>query len=84
MTYVEFKALYQKYTVNPRVPAGQDTFQLDIQEDGFLEMAEAPTGFMVIKRAVFEKMIQHYPELQYVPDSLGVENAEFYCNQWFY
>lgn len=74
MTYVEFKALYQKYTVNARVPAGQDTFQLDIQEDGFLEMAEAPTGFMVIKRAVFEKMIQHYPELQYVPDSLGVEN----------
>ena len=68
MSCAELKALYQKYTVNARVPAGQDSFQLDIQEDGFLEMAEAPTGFMVIKRAVFEKMIQHYPELQYVPD----------------
>ena len=74
MTYAEFKALYQKYTVNARVPAGADFFQLDIQEDGFLEMAEAPTGFMVIKRSVFEKMMQHYPELQYVSDSHGVEN----------
>ena len=37
-------------------------------------MAEAPTGFVVIKRSVFEKMMQHYPELQYVSDSHGVEN----------
>ena len=36
--------------------------------DGFAEVAEAPTGFMVIKRHVFYKMMQHYPELNYVPD----------------
>ena len=28
-----------------------------------------PTGFMVIKRSVFEKMIEAYPELNYVSDS---------------
>ena len=30
--------------------------------------AEAPTGFMVIKRHVFLAMMKHYPELNYVPD----------------
>ena len=36
--------------------------------DGFVEVAEAPTGFMVIKRHVFKLMMEKYPELNYVPD----------------
>ena len=47
---------------------------LEIQPDGFMRMTEAPTGFMVIKRNVFERMMKHYPELQYTPDSVGVED----------
>jgi hypothetical protein len=39
--------------------------------DGFAEVAEAPTGFMCIKRHVFYKMMQHYPHLNYVPDGPG-------------
>ena len=39
-----------------------------MDKDGFLEVAEAPTGFMVIKRHVFYEMMRRYPELQYVPD----------------
>ena len=74
MTYAQFQATYQKYTVNARVASDVDHLQLNIQEDGFLEMSEAPTGFMVIKRAVFEKMMNHYPDLKYVPDSHGVKN----------
>ncbi len=36
-----------------------------------MEMTEAPTGFMVIKRAVFERLMASYPDLAYVPDSIG-------------
>ena len=33
-----------------------------------MEVREAPTGFMCIKRQVFDRLIAAYPELQYVPD----------------
>ncbi|KQX39446.1 hypothetical protein [Variovorax sp. Root434] len=45
--------------------------ELRIQPDGFMEMTEAPTGFMAIKRSVFERLIASYPDLSYVPDSIG-------------
>jgi hypothetical protein len=31
--------------------------------DGFAPVLDGPTGFMLIKRCVFEKMQEHYPEL---------------------
>ena len=74
MTKQAFQALYQRYTVNGRVAADATEFTIHIQEDGFIEMSEAPTGFMVIKRTVFEQMMQHYPELQYQSDSIGYAN----------
>lgn len=74
MTLREFVANYQRYTVNARVQGDADHLDLTILDNGFIEMSEAPTGFMVIKRAVFEKMMQAYPELKYTPDSLGVED----------
>jgi len=33
-------------------------------EHGVIEVSHAPTGCMLIKREVIEKMIKHYPELQ--------------------
>ena len=66
---------YAHYTVNAKVDDSTGMVELPVQSDGFLRMEEAPTGFMVIKRAVFERLIQAYPELQYVPDSFGVEDA---------
>ncbi len=39
-----------------------------MDDEGFVEVAEAPTGFMAIKRHVFTAMMKHYPELNYVPD----------------
>ena len=74
MSQEEFQAKYQRYTVNARPLPGQESMHFTIQEDGFIEMSEAPTGFMLIKREVFEKMMAHYPELRYVPDSIGVSD----------
>ena len=34
-----------------------------------MKVDDAPTGFMVIKRSVFEKMMAAYPELNYISDS---------------
>ena len=41
---------------------------LVIDGDGFMQVREAPTGFMCIKRQVFDRLIAAYPELRYVPD----------------
>ena len=42
--------------------------RLVIDSDGFMQVREAPTGFMCIKRGVFDRLIAAYPELRYVPD----------------
>ena len=39
-----------------------------VDPDGFVEVAEAPTGFMVVKRHVFTAMMKRYPHLNYTPD----------------
>lgn len=74
MTLNQFIAQYTRYTVNINKLDQNDEIHIHIDDDGFIEMEEAPTGFMVIKRAVFEKLIQAYPDLQYSPDSIGVAN----------
>jgi len=66
-TEQDFRALYTHYTVN----TGQVTdpnVALHIQPDGFMKVREAPTGFMLIKRAVFERMTPAYPDLRFTPD----------------
>ena len=47
-------------------------------ENGFIEVLDGPTGFMLIKREVIEKMCAHYPELNCVNDH---QNRDFdsYC-----
>jgi hypothetical protein len=37
-------------------------------QDGLVSLKDAGTGFMLIKRAVFDKMTKAYPELQYNND----------------
>jgi len=67
MTYPEFQRHYTQYAFNP-VGQGLEPLPPYTDGDGFIEVAEATTGFMAIKRDVFKKMMRHYPELQYVPD----------------
>jgi hypothetical protein len=62
-----FEERYARYTVNTgRI--GKSEVELVIDKDGFMSVREAPTGFMCIKRQVFDRLIAHYPELKYVPD----------------
>lgn len=47
-------------------------------ENNFIEVLDGPTGFMVIKREVFERMEKHYPELQCKNDHANRDFDE-YC-----
>jgi hypothetical protein len=58
----EIRALLMSY---PFVPLNN---RLVSDTDGFSEVAEATTGFMCIKRGVFDKLREAYPNLNYVPD----------------
>jgi hypothetical protein len=46
--------------------------------NGFIQVLDGPTGFMMIKREVFHKMSEHFPELQCTNDH---QNRDFdeYC-----
>ena len=66
-TQQDFADRYTIYTANTGRP-GQGTIDLPIQPDGFVEVNEAPTGFMSIKRSVFERMMREMPQLKYVPE----------------
>ena len=37
-------------------------------QNGFIEVLDGPTGFMLIKREVFERMARVYPHLKFKPD----------------
>lgn len=39
-----------------------------VPDDGFVEVQDAATGFMCIKRRVLEEMVETYPELKYRSD----------------
>ena len=65
-TRQRFEELYARYTVNTG-RLGKDV-TLVIDADGFMRVREVPTGFMCIKRRVFDRLIASYPDLRYVPD----------------
>lgn len=71
-TQADFDATYTRYTVNTAPSPETGRIDVRVQPDGFLRLSEAPTGFMLIKRRVFERIMTAHPELRYVPDSLGV------------
>jgi hypothetical protein len=66
-TCQQFEDRYTDYPFNP-IGQGSKPVSDYADADGFVEVAEAPTGFMVIKRHVLTQMIKKYPELNYVPD----------------
>ena len=45
-------------------------------EEGLVEVTHAPTGCMLIKREVIEKMIKHYPELEIYQPTIINGNTE--------
>jgi len=44
-----------------------DTHQ-SADAEGFIEVLDAPTGFMLIARSVFERLAAAYPQLRYTPE----------------
>lgn len=68
-TQADFERRYTSYTVNTAPKPDENGITLCVDADGFMEVDEAPTGFMCIKREVFDKMVAAYPELEYVSDS---------------
>ena len=58
-----FEDKYYRYPVN----LGRSVVGVDVDQDGFFPLKNATTGFMCIKRGVFTKMIEAYPDLFYVP-----------------
>ncbi len=51
-------------------------------ENGFVEVLDAATGFMLIKKEVFVKMKDYYPELKYTSDQ--IINNQRYSSDWCY
>ena len=49
---------------------------IPIGRDGLIEAQLLPTGFMRIKRIVFEEMEKAYPELKYTSNYVHVDNSE--------
>jgi hypothetical protein len=73
--------LFLRYTTYPFNPVG-NTFKV---ENGFVEVKDAPTGLMLIKREVFTKMIAAYPELKYKPDrQIGLEKLADQIDDCYY
>jgi hypothetical protein len=70
-----------RHTGYPFNPTG-NTFRV---ENGFVPVKDAPTGLMLIKREVFTKMIESYPELKYKPDhQVGLEAIAEKINDYYY
>lgn len=68
-TQTDFERRYTSYTINASEHENSGKVILNVDKEGFMKVDDAPTGFMAIKRSVFEKMIAAYPELQYISDS---------------
>jgi len=61
-TRQQFEDRYTQYPFNP-IGHGAERVSTYADADGFVEVAEAPTGFMCIKRDVFRQMMEKYPKL---------------------
>ena len=61
-TREDFEARHAVFPVNLKAPR--------VDADGFAEVLDAPTGFMLIERGVFTRLAQAMPELRYTPDHM--------------
>ena len=64
-TRADFEARYASFPANLLAHGAQ------VDGDGFMEVLDAPSGFMLIARRVFDKMAAALPELRYTPDTAG-------------
>lgn len=67
-----------RFVVNPVRSADNKTLNVS---NGAIEIFDAGTGFMLIKREVIHKLIEKYPELKYNDDTGALNDAE---KKWTY
>ena len=60
-----------------------DPQNVKIDNDGFIEITAGPTGFMLIKREVFEKLAKAYPDKKTVNKQLVGNKVETMDNNWY-
>ena len=65
-TRADFEARHAQYAFN-RWPGQAQGAHADA--DGFIDVMDAPTGFMLVARRVFERLAAAMPELRYTPDA---------------
>jgi len=53
--------------------------RMDVSEKKLLEMEYIPAGFMMIRRVVFETMMEKFPELYYEPKDESLKHTKGYC-----
>lgn len=74
----ELEGVVGEYVFNP-VPGMQNFSVLEP-----VEMMEIGTGFMMVKRGVFDKFKEEYPHLQYKPDHRGTnQDGQRYIHAYF-
>ena len=66
-TRADFEARYASFPANLLREGGRG----EVDADGFMAVLDAPTGFMLIARRVFDAMAAALPELRYTPDQAG-------------
>jgi hypothetical protein len=60
-----------------------DRDNVKIGKDGFVEITAGPTGFMMIKREAFEKLIKAYPDKKTVNKQLVGNKVEIMDTDWY-
>ena len=60
-----------------------DRNNVQIGKDGFVEITAGPTGFMMIKRQAFEKLIKAYPDKKTVNKQLVGNKVEIMDSDWY-
>jgi len=60
-----------------------DKDNVKIDKDGFAEITAGPTGFMLIKREVFEKLAEKYPERKTINKQLVGNKVETMEKGWY-
>lgn len=50
--------------------------RMEVSQKGLLKMEYIPAGFMLLRRDLLEKMVDHFPELYYCPKNESLKNED--------